>query len=116
MQLHQKIIHLLAQLALLKYQSLQGGVQRARASKNVKNLSQPADVLKFREEPAAFFEANVLITAEVGSTHARSLSVIVANRLQSALPIRPGDLHASARLGCDSPGYAAEVYSFQKGL
>ena len=37
-------------------------LQRARASKNVKNLSQPADVLKFREKQAAFFEANVLIT------------------------------------------------------
>ena len=33
---------------------------------------------------------------------ARSLSVIVADRLHSALPIRPGDLHANARLGCDS--------------
>ena len=34
-------------------------LQRARASKNVKNFSQPADVLKIREKQAAFFEANV---------------------------------------------------------
>ena len=43
---------------------LPNGLQRARASKNVKILSQPSDVLKFREKQAAFFEANVLITGE----------------------------------------------------
>ena len=37
-------------------------LQRARASKNGKNFSQPADVLKIRKKQAAFFEANVLIT------------------------------------------------------
>ena len=37
-------------------------IQRARASKNVKNFSQPADVLKIRKKQAAFFEANAIIT------------------------------------------------------
>ena len=41
-------------------------------------------------------------SACVVSTHARSVSVIVADRLHSALPIRPADLYASARLGCNS--------------
>ena len=35
MQLHQKIIHLLAQLALLKYQSLQGGVKEMYAKEEI---------------------------------------------------------------------------------
>ena len=35
MQLRQKIIHLLAQLALLKYQSLQGGVKEMYAKEEI---------------------------------------------------------------------------------
>ena len=35
MQLHQKIIHLLAQLALLKYQSLQGCVKEMYAKEEI---------------------------------------------------------------------------------
>ena len=50
-------------------------LQRARASKNVKNLSQPKDVLKFREKQAAFFEANVLITDKPKSIHSCAKSV-----------------------------------------
>ena len=38
--------------------------------------------------------------------------LIVANRLHSALPIRPGNLHASASLGSDRPmRLRAGVYS-----
>ena len=73
-------------------------VQRARASKNVKNFSQPADVLKIRKKQAAFFEANVLITDKPRSyPRARSVSLIVADRLHS---IGAADHRRAMRTAC----------------
>ena len=86
-------------------------LQRARASKNVKNLSQPKDVLKFRETQAAFFEANVLVTDKPKS-YPRMREVCRCIVAESAA-LRAA--HKARRVQ-DRAAYAAEVYSFQKGL
>ena len=86
-------------------------VQRARASKNVKNLSQPADVLKFREKQAAFFEANVLITDEPKSDP--RMREVYRSLLQIG---RSGQAICMQVQGWAAIAYAAEVYSFQKDL
>ena len=91
-------------------------LQRARVSKNVKNLSQPADVLKIREKQAAFFEANVLITDKPKS-YPRMREVCRSLLQIGCTPrCRSGQEICMQVQGWAAIAYAAEVYSFQKGL
>ena len=63
------------------------------------------------------FLSQTIGIAKVVSTHARSVSVIVADRLHSALPIAEARRSACKCMqGWAAIAYAAEVYSFQKGL
>ena len=98
--------------------SLLWELQRARASKHVKNLSQPADVLKIREKQAAFFEANVLIT-DKPKLYPR-MREVCRSLLQIGCtpPCRSGQAICMQVQGwaAHAIAYAAEVYSFQKGL